>query len=185
MTDSKQAVLVIGGGVWNRNDNAEKPTKRFPGNTGVYIQIAEKLKTPVAVLLNVPKQPMFEGLVEDEIISLTFDKFLTTEETDWPLLLPMTKSAVRGMDAMQAFCKQEWKLKIEHFTVTGASKRGWTTWLTGAMDNRVNAIAPMVIDTLNNGSTNATSNSFVGKIFRPNRRLYASRNPTTNEHAYR
>jgi PhoPQ-activated pathogenicity-related protein len=61
----------------------------------------------------------------------------------------MVKSAVRAMDAVQSFSKQEWSLGLEKFTVVGASKRGWTTWLTGAVDARAAAIVPIVIDTLN------------------------------------
>ena len=33
--------------------------------------------------------------------------------------------------------------------MTGASKRGWATWLVGAVDPRVMAIVPVVMDELN------------------------------------
>ena len=38
---------------------------------------------------------------------------------------------------------------VDEFTVTGASKRGWTTWTIGAVDKRVKAMAPLVLDCLN------------------------------------
>jgi PhoPQ-activated pathogenicity-related protein len=61
----------------------------------------------------------------------------------------MVKAAVRAMDAVQEFAKGEWQIDIDRFLVTGASKRGWTTWLTAATDPRVDALAPMVINMLN------------------------------------
>jgi PhoPQ-activated pathogenicity-related protein len=62
----------------------------------------------------------------------------------------MVKSAVRAMDAVQAWSKERGK-PAARFIVSGGSKRGWTTWLTGASDDRVIAIAPMVIVMLNLG----------------------------------
>ncbi len=55
------------------------------------------------------------------------------------------------MDAVQEFMASEagGKIKVKQFVVTGASKRGWTAWLVGTVDQRVIAIAPMVIDALN------------------------------------
>jgi PhoPQ-activated pathogenicity-related protein len=113
------------------------------------IKVAKTNMTIVALLWQVPNQPLYDNLTEDALISYTLHNYLKDHDFTWPLLFPMTKSAIRAMDIVQKFSKKEVRRKIGHFIVSGASKRGWTTWLTGANDNRVKAIAPMVIDVLN------------------------------------
>jgi len=147
--DVKHALLFISGGSWR--DEIETGSGRELGGATMYVALAELLKTPVAVLLHVPHQPIFGGKYEDAAIAYTFDEYLRTNDPEWPLLLPMVKSAVRGMDAVVEFARRDWSLDLGTFTVTGASKRGWTTWLTSAVDPRVTALAPMVIDVLNMG----------------------------------
>ena len=115
----------------------------------MFSKIANACGAPVAVLRQVPNQPLYGDKTEDTLIAYTFQQFFETKDNSWPLLLPMVKSAVKGMDTIQEFCGKEFGQKIEKFVVSGGSKRGWTTWLTGAADSRVSAIAPMVIDVLN------------------------------------
>jgi len=116
---------------------------------GYIKEISEKLGTVSAVLFDVPNQPLFNGLREDALIAYTFSQFAKTQDPESPLLLPMVKSGVRAMDTIQEFSKEKLGLEIDGFVVTGASKRGWTTWLVGACDKRVKGIAPMVYDNLN------------------------------------
>ena len=154
--NAAQGLLLIGGGSWRTELEqpvaADAPldfTERGVQQVEKVADLAEHMQSPVAVLMQVPEEPIFGGLTEDRIISFTFMQFFLTNDSEWLLLLPMTKSAVRAMDAVQDYCRQEWSLDVKNFTVTGASKRGWTTWLTAAVDPRVNTLAPMVIDTLN------------------------------------
>lgn len=111
--------------------------------------LTSQLGVVLAVLGDIPNQPLYGGLTEDALIAYTFVKWMETQDDTWPLLFPMTKSAVRAMDAVQEYCRQERQHDVTGFVVSGASKRGWTTWLAGAVDPRVIGIAPIVYDNLN------------------------------------
>ncbi len=103
---------------------------------------------PAAVVRQVPYQPMFDGLFEDGLIAHSFVEFARTGDPTWPLLLPMAKAAVEAMTAAETIAGSRWGLSVDGFVTTGASKRGWTTWLSAAVDERVIGFVPAVIDML-------------------------------------
>ncbi|MGE5191198.1 MAG: PhoPQ-activated pathogenicity-related family protein [Deltaproteobacteria bacterium] len=129
--------------LWNQGGKAGDRS------VGLGLDLAQRVKAPVALLGGIPNQPLLGGKTEDTLIAETYIRYLETRDETWPLLFPMVKSLVKAMDALQEFSKNEWKHRLSGFVVSGGSKRGWTTWLTAAADPRVKAIVPMVIDTLN------------------------------------
>ena len=144
-------LLWIGGG-----SRESEPPEKAPD----YLErIATATKTVTAIIHNVPNQPLefmgdaFGPRKEDELIAYAWRVFLEggakDEDAIWLPRLPMTKSAVRAMDAITDFCKTEHGKDVGRFVVAGGSKRGWTTWTTAIVDRRVIAIAPIVIDLLN------------------------------------
>ena len=139
-------MLVIGGGD-NDGSVPKEPDQ-------LALEYAKATNSVVATLGMVPNQPLtFVGenkpRWEDAIIAYSWDKYLTTGEERWPLRMAMTKSAVAAMDTIQSVLLEEEDKEIKKFVVTGASKRGWTTWTTAGVDDRVEAIVPVVIDLLN------------------------------------
>lgn len=113
-----------------------------------------------ADLHNIPFQPLvflnderMNERFEDEIIAYGWRKFLEggamDEDAEWLSRLPMTAAAMRAMDTVSDFLQNQQELTVNEFVISGASKRGWTTWTTGIFDERVAAIAPVVIDLLN------------------------------------
>ena len=145
---SKIAYLRITGGA----NGGEAPQSAEAAT----LKLAEVTNTVVAELKMVPNQPLVlhqDGVrrSEDDFIAYTWDQFIKTGDETWPARLPMVKSAVRAMDCVQELLASEQggKVAIEKFVVSGGSKRGWTTWCTAAVDKRVVAAIPIVIDVIN------------------------------------
>jgi PhoPQ-activated pathogenicity-related protein len=145
---ARHGLLFIHGGRWKAEYENVRERTEMPKEALLFARLAESIGAPVGVLRQVPFAPMFERR-EDALIAYTLDQYLKTGESDWPVLAPMVKSAVRAMDLMERASHERWGAALESYTVSGASKRGWTAWLTAAVDSRVMAVAPMVIDVLN------------------------------------
>ncbi len=136
------ALVILAGG-----SRSKKPLKGIMSDLDDVAWISEILRVPIVVIKDIPNQPIW-GLKEDALIAETFKRFLENPSPTLPALVPMTFGAIRSLDAVQDFLKKK-GMDIENFMVGGASKRGWTTYLTAVFDPRVFAIFPMVYDNLN------------------------------------
>ena len=149
--ESTQALLLINGGT--QFDEGES---HLPGPVEVdFIGIAKETKTIVADLQDVPNQYLrFDDGVarlEDGIVAYTWNQYMNDPGNNayWPVHLPMAKAVVKAMDVIQDESVARSFRKPEQFVIAGASKRGWTAWLTTLIDERVNGVVPIVIDFLN------------------------------------
>lgn len=149
--ESNKGILFINGG----SHTTRQPQKP----KDMLLQVAMGSQSVVIGLHNIPNQPtIFQNddygpRGEDELIAYGWRQFLEkgakTEDAEWLARFPMTKAAVRAMDVVSAFTADSTAVKIDEFVVAGGSKRGWTTWTTAIVDDRVVAIVPIVIDMLN------------------------------------
>ena len=139
-------LLVSGGG--NKKKDAPLPDIALS-------QVAVLMKSILVEVKQIPNQPLRfageraeeykeQGRSEDALIAFGWDKYLRDGDPLWLPRLPMTKAVVRAMDLAQAE-----QPRIKKFVVSGASKRGWTTWTVAAVGPRVAAIVRAVIDVLN------------------------------------
>lgn len=136
------SILIVGGSRREDSDRIESDLEKGR-------EVAEGISAPVALLYDVPNQPLFGDLKEDRLLAETFTRYKKTGDSNWPIIFPMVKSVVKAMDALQEFLKKEAGLTQGKFLITGASKRGWTSWMSPVVDERVFGIAPMVYDNLN------------------------------------
>ena len=143
LTYKDTVLLFITGGHTGSKPDAKDHERAF--------SLTKATGARVAVLHQVPNQPLLGDKNEDELIAETFVRYLETKDAELAAALSHGEKRGRAMDAVQAWSRSMARTEVKQFVVTGASKRGWTTWLTGAVDHRVIAIAPMVIVMLNIG----------------------------------
>ncbi|MEK9613450.1 MAG: PhoPQ-activated protein PqaA family protein [Flavobacteriaceae bacterium] len=147
--DTNKGLLFIGGGskadsIWILDS--------------LNLSKALQSKSVIAHISNVPFQPItFKendtiARYEDNLIAYGWDQFLRRgaqeKDAEWLARFPMTRAVVRGMDVIEELTADQ-KQPVEQFVLSGASKRGWTTWTSAAADSRVIGMAPLVIDLLN------------------------------------
>jgi len=151
------ALVWITGG---KNTNGP-PTDPYTEDNALSAALAMDMGVIGCALYQVPNQPIYftdenppVGRSEDAMIAWTWKHFLeqpgspseNTWTQQWLARMPMTKAVVRAMDTIADFRKSE--QTISKFLVSGASKRGWTTWTTALVDDRVIAAVPIVLDLL-------------------------------------
>ena len=154
---SDKPILFIGGG--RRRDEV-------PGGPPKELEMFAAAGAIVIAVDNVPNQPMRLGddpadRDEDGLVARTWVRAMQTGDATWLARFPMVKSAVKAIDAFEAFAKAnpltrasldgkalDASFKPGKYLVAGGSKRGWTTWLTAAVDDRIGALVPLVIDVL-------------------------------------
>ena len=145
-----EALMVIGGG----STEDEKPQAA----NELLIQAAVGTKSIIAEISNIPFQPLNyvndekDDRFEDDLIAYGWRQYLEggakDEDVEWLAHIPMTRAVVRAMDVVQEI-SMDLSKPVDSFVVAGASKRGWATWTTAIVDERVIAIIPVVIDMLN------------------------------------
>ncbi len=144
----EEAFLYITGGD-NTDPAPTSPAERFA-------KMAVETHSVVAELDDVPNQPLRfaetpnTARVEDGIIAYQQAKFAKTHDPLQLVRLPMVKSGTAAMTAVQQYLVSEagGRLTVNGFVVSGGSKRAWTAWLVGAVDPRVVAVIPIVINVL-------------------------------------
>jgi len=143
-SSNRTALMLINGG--SNGGTLDTETNEFAA------ALAAISGSVVAVVNQIPNQPLYftdevdVRRKEDAILAYSLDKYLDTGDPEWPVHVAMVKAAVRAMDTIQNYLEDEESITIEDFIVLGGSKRGWTTWLTAAVDSRVKAILPISID---------------------------------------
>lgn len=163
----KTALLVVNNG----SNTPKADAARSDYDNQQLIALAQKTATVVVSIDKVPNQPLTYNndnipRFEDSSVARSWRLFIDNPQQDaWlPLHLPMVGAVVKAMDLAQTEL-HALGVTIEGFIVTGASKRGWATWLTALVDQRIQAIVPFAIEVLDQAAVIEHTHHSLGGYF--------------------
>ncbi len=151
--NSNKAFLYIGGGS-TASTAPTGPSERFA-------VMAVDTNSVIAELGQTPNQPIRfadtpeVARSEDDMIAYLQARYDPAANPEALPRLPMVKSGTAAMTAVQQFLASDagGERSIDGFVVSGGSKRGWTSWLVGLLDERVVGMIPIVINVLDVDAT--------------------------------
>ena len=134
-----------------------------PTLTDEYLELADKISANTGAIAVVvyqipncpmvyPSDPSGRKRQEDAMIAWAWYQYLQRDDHDpeWLPRLPMAKAGFQCMRAVGEWAKQQSIAEIGGWVVSGASKRGWTSWMVGAATNadpnavNIVGLAPLV-----------------------------------------
>ena len=125
----------------------------------VCASLAVTVGTVCSVLYQIPNadvvfaaDPLQKARGEDALVAFTWAQYMLHDRArpEWVSYFPMAKAAIKAIDATTAWVQNATGNTLARWVTAGASKRGATTWFTGAVgDPRIIGIVPIVFDVLN------------------------------------
>jgi len=158
---STAMAVLTGGCNEGHSGNGTDPGPDPPSKTEEYLEVASIMASSTQSIAIVvyqlpncpiiyPSDPLGVGRTEDAMIAWAWNQYLTTPNAteEWLPHLPMTKAAMQAMRAAQEYTSTAKVTTISDWLVGGASKRGWTSWLVGAVQCascvKIRGLFPMV-----------------------------------------
>ena len=143
----------------NRNSDGEFLTEEqmnMSPSVNRHVRLASFTGTVTIYMYDNPNQPMYYleekarnlKRTEDAVIAYSWRHFIDNPtDYQWILQIPMNKAIINTFNAVQHFTENSiYGITLQNYVISGDSKRGWTSWLTAALDQRVIGSLPKVFD---------------------------------------
>ena len=137
-------------------------TARLPFDALTGQRAADAIGAPFCIVYDVPNQPLWNR-TENGLFGYSVSRAVQTGDASWSLAFPMAKTAVRALDAVDAYNAQSKAKRVRRWLMIGFSKRGLAAWLA-ATDPRVKGLVSLAYNNLNTPKQAAAQRADWGEL---------------------